>query len=213
MNDSPVEVSGEESHALPRKTGRPNFDLIIAISAIVMSAISLIVAIENGISQHELVAASTWPFLRQILSNGFNEKGDLAIGFSNGGEGPAKIKTFEVFYNGAPVSSGLDLLRKCCGLNANDKEIAKQLPQGFVYSVADNTVLRAGESNPVLQIHRMASAPDIPSRFSNALQDIRFRVCYCSILDECWTTDLKTTSPTSVNTCRTPAHKFDPNGK
>jgi hypothetical protein len=213
MSESPVDVSGDETRASARKTGRPNLDLIIAISAIVMSAISLFVAIENGISQRDLVAASTWPFLREIQSNDYNESHDLAIGFSNGGVGPAKIKSFEVFYKGISVSSGLDLLRKCCGLSVDATTATRQLPGGFNYSIADETVLRPGEDNPVLRIHRAPAAPDIARRFSAALDDVSFRVCYCSILDECWTSDLRSTRTTAVRECPTPARKFDPNGK
>jgi hypothetical protein len=213
MSEPPVEVSGEEARALPRKSGRPNFDLIIAVSAIIMSAISLFVAIENGISQRQLVAASTWPYLREIESNDYNEGRDVAIGLSNGGVGPAKIKSFEVFYKSAPVSSGLDLLRKCCGLNADAATEEKQLPGGFNYSIADETVLRPGEDNPVLRVHRTPAAPDIARRFSAVLEDVSFRVCYCSILDECWSTDLRSTRSTAVRECRAPEHKFDPNGK
>ena len=78
---------------------------------------------------------------------------EVAIGVSNGGVGPAKLKSLEVFYDGVPVTSDLDLLRRCCGLKT--ETMKSQLPQGgIVRSVADETVLRPGEDNAVLQVRR-----------------------------------------------------------
>jgi hypothetical protein len=118
MSEAPVETAVGEVQAKPRRTGFRHFDVITSIAAIFISAVSLYVAVEHGKTERQLVAANVWPFLREIRTNGYGPDNDLVIGFSNAGVGPAKVRSFELFYRGQPVSSGLDLLRKCCGLPA-----------------------------------------------------------------------------------------------
>ena len=212
MSEPPVQVAGSEVQASVRKTGAPKFDLVIAFVAIVLSIVSLVVAFENGRTERDLLAASSWPFLREIVTNQYGDGRDAAIGVSNGGVGPAKLKWLEVSYDQQPATSSFDLLRRCCGLAEDDVSIARQLPHGMVTSVADETVLRPGEENIVLAVHRVPEAPDVPRRFVAALVRIGFRACYCSVLDECWTSDLRSTRTIPVSACESPKHRFDPNG-
>jgi hypothetical protein len=213
MSNPPVETGAGDVTPAPRRTGLRHFDVIVSITAIFISAVSLYVAIEHGKTERDLVAANVWPFPREILSNGYDAQGAIAIGLSNGGVGPAKIRTFELFYRGRPVHSGLDLLRQCCGLGADVAAVKSQLPHGIRYSIADETVLRPGEYNPVLRVERSAMAPDVPDSLANALRDVSFRVCYCSVLDQCWISDLKSTRTLSVKECIAPQHSYDPNGR
>jgi hypothetical protein len=211
MNQPPMHVDGGEAHAHPHATGRPKLDLVIAISAIFISAVSLFVAIEHGKTERDLVAANSWPFLRRILDNSYGGGADVAIGVSNGGVGPAKLKSLEVFFDGAPVTSDLDLLRHCCGLR--NETIKAQLPPGGIYrSVADETVLRPGEDNAVLRISRPKTGSQVAERLSEGLLRVTFRACYCSVLDECWRSDLRSTRTQAVRACPAPDHPFDPLG-
>ena len=212
MSEVPVETAAGDVTPAPRRTGFRHFDVITSIAAIFISAVSLYVAIEHGRTERQLVAANVWPFLREIRSNVYGPEKDLAIGFSNAGVGPAKIRSFEVFYRGQPVSSGVDLLRKCCGLPSDPARIKSALPRGFYYDIVDETVVRPGEEEPAIKVHRVPSAMDIPNRFSAALADIRFRVCYCSELDQCWRSNLQSIRAEPVKECRPPEHPFDPNG-
>ena len=213
MSEVPVEAGAGEVTPKPRRTGRPHFDVIVSLSAIFISAVSLYVAIEHGKTERQLVAANVWPFPREILSNDYGDEHGIAIGFSNAGVGPVKIRSYEVFYRGRPVSSNLDLLRKFCGLPADSACVIKALPHGFYVSLADQTVWRPGEENPVLLVHREVSAPQIPDRFRNALKDLSFRVCYCSVLDQCWISDLRSIRVNPVRECTAPEHPYDPNGR
>ena len=210
----PVETGADDIQAHPRHTGVRWFDLILALSAIFISAVSLAVAIEHGRTERDLVAANSWPFLREIRSNesSTDADSDVEIGLSNGGVGPAKVESFEVLYKGHPVASGLDLLRRCCGLAPGDAAVARQLPQGLRFSIVDHTVVRPGENNVVFRINR-GSAHELPDRLSAALGNVSFHACYCSILDQCWTSTLQDTHTTAVKACPEPKQRFDPNGR
>jgi len=212
MSGPPVHVSTDEVHAHPHKTGHGRLDLIIALSAIFISAVSLVVAVEHGRTERDLVAANSWPFVQQIISNEYGDRKDIAIGVSNDGVGPAKIKSVEVFYNGQPVRSSLDLLHRCCGYDPA-KPFRSQFPDDIETSLVDETALRAGEENPILKVHRSSAAPEIPMRFATSLLKLGFKTCYCSVLDECWTSDMRTTHVTPVAECPMPTHPFQPNGR
>jgi hypothetical protein len=186
----------------------------VALTAIFISAVSLFVAIEHGKTERDLVAANVWPFPRAILSNGYGDRSSIAIGVSNGGVGPAKIRSFEMFYRGQPVSSGLDLLRKCCGLGPTAADVKTALPKGIYSSVVDESVLRPGEDDPVLRVQPSESAPELTERLKRieVLKQVGFRVCYCSVLDQCWISDLRSTRTEPVRECKAPEHPYDPNG-
>lgn len=101
MSNPPLETGAGDVTPAPRRTGLRHLDVIVSITAIFISAVSLYVAIEHGKTERDLVAANVWPFPREILSNGYDAKGTIAIGLSNGGVGPAKIRTFELFLSQA----------------------------------------------------------------------------------------------------------------
>src|SRR5258708_31896769 len=111
MSEPPVRLGPDGPDAHPRKTGQNRLDLALALSAIFISGVSLYVAIEHGKTERDLVAANSWPFVRETLSHVYRPNPSLAFGLSNRGVGPAKVKTFEVFYRGAPVTSGVGLLQ------------------------------------------------------------------------------------------------------
>lgn len=208
MADLPVESTSEEVVAVPRKVGHARFDLILALAAIAMSAISLVVAIQNSLIQRELVAASTWPFVqRNLSSRGADDY--VTIGITNDGVGPAKIRSVEIMVDGKPVRSIPELLRACCGYRF-DVPATQQLPQGFVSSLADNTVLRSGESNEIIRVPRSDTPNGMDQRLGRALPRISFRGCYCSVLGRCWSGDLASVNATPVAACGAPAHPFDP---
>jgi hypothetical protein len=212
MSEPPVIVTPEETHPHPHKTGRPKLDLVIAFSAIFISAVSLVVAIEHGRTERDLVAASTWPFLRAMMDNGYAGGREIAIGVSNGGVGPAKLKSLEIFFDGVPVFSTRDLLRRCCGLARDPATVSRQLPKSFGWALADQSVLRPGEETAVIQVHRTPEDPDIPDRLAASLLRISFRACYCSVFDECWVGDLRSTDAKRVRRCEAPQHPFNPGG-
>jgi hypothetical protein len=214
MSEAPLESGVDGVQPAARRTGIRHFDAIVSLTAIFISAVSLYVAVEHGKTERDLVAANVWPFPREILSNGYDDKDSIAIGVSNGGVGPAKIRSFEVFYRSRPVRSGIDLMRKCCGLGAGKDAVNAAFPHGFESSVVDDTVLRPGENNPVLRVPRSDTAPAVTDRLAAiaTLTQISFRVCYCSVLDQCWIGDLKSTRVQPVRECSAPEHPFDPNG-
>jgi hypothetical protein len=117
MSEPPVNVSADGVHPEPRKSGHRLLDFAIALSAIVISLISLTVAIHHGRVQERLVAANSWPFLFWSTSIDQDERGQrFSIYIANSGVGPALLKGLIVRQAQKPVRGWVELLQECCGV-------------------------------------------------------------------------------------------------
>lgn len=178
-----------------------------AVTAIVVSVASLIVAIQTADSNEKLVAASTWPFL-QLDSSNTDSKGQLRISLSvsNSGVGPAKIETFEVFWEGKAYGDSQSLLAACCDYNA--MVVAGESGASAVgptVGTMSNVVVRAGETRTFFELPREGMDGAVWQRVDRArLSEIKYRACYCSVFDECWISDLTTLHPQEVKSCPVP---------
>jgi hypothetical protein len=188
-------------------------DTLFAAAALFVSAISLWVGIRTEDANEKLVAASTWPFVQVQISNANPDaKLDLQFSVVNTGVGPAKIESFEVFWKGKPYRSASELLHACCGYTS----IKATLPQAkghtpLTTGTVQGVVLRAGE--PEMFIHYPLNTDNLAvwSALDNAREQMTYRICYCSVLDECWLGVLRSElyirgqlHPKQVKTCPVP---------
>jgi hypothetical protein len=194
-----------EAFGQPPRTGRFWLDFLAASAAIFISVVSLVVAIRGERTQRGLLAANAWPFVQLSEDQALEDsKWDI----ENAGVGPAKIMSFEVFYNGQPVDSALDLLRKCCGLPAADPGREPGAIPGFAFGAISNNVLRPGEHIVALQLKKVGTSITLFERFTQEMPQFSFRTCYCSVLDECWTSNLRNLTQNAVRSCPAAAHQF-----
>lgn len=191
MSEPPVNVHTEGVHPEPRKTGHRLVDFSIALSAIVISLISLAVAIHHGRVQERLVAANSWPFL--IWNTGVEQdaRGQrFSIFIANSGVGPAILKGLVVRYQGKPVRGWIELLQECCGV---DRQTMPDPPAlGFFTGGELRGVISSGETRTLISLTRLPQNPQLWERLMAARLELTFEACYCSIVGECWKSDLRT---------------------
>lgn len=215
-----------ESEIAPeaRKTGHGWVDLSAAVCALIISVSSLWVTIRHGHTMERmadanarLVSANSYPLLQQFQSNAVDLRspsytGDLhvaSLNVANGGVGPAKVETLEVFWNDRPVRTALELLQACCA-TSEDASLFSH-PNWLVTSDLQGTMLRAGEvSRLLLMIDRDGESAALAARFVAAYPKVKMRACYCSVFDECWLSNLETLHPQSVASCPKPDVAFAP---
>lgn len=206
MAEPPVEAGVDEIRPHARRTGHQWVDLIVAFSAIAISVISLFIAVDNGRTERKLVAASSWPFLVfDHENNGLVAGSRVAVlKIGNGGVGPARIQSAVVRFNGRIARSRWELLSLCCGATwPTDTE--SEIRSGLISENPIVGVLPAKDSVSFLALRERPGNASVWNAFS-AMGGLAFEVCYCSVLDDCWLTDLKsTTTPTPVRAC--PARK------
>ena len=191
-----------ESHSHAHTTGRPWLDLTLAGSAIFISIVSVIISIHHGHTMEQLVAAnekqvkaSTLPILRFSSGNMQNHERIIHFELRNGGTGPAIIEWLRLKWDGQPALGLRDLLDRCCGAPGSHQTLS------LYVDIASGQTLPAGQSQSVFAVR----AADVPTDLFQRLNlDARFKVeaeaCYCSVLEECWTTDF-TTQPKDVKSC------------
>lgn len=160
--------------------------------AVIVSVVSLWVAIGSEDANRKMVAASSWPFLQIVSGNSDAQNHpDLIFSVTNAGIGPARVKTFEVLWKGKPYRTSFELMHDCCGYelpHAPPQTSEGLLPPGQVSSsrVAHN-VIRAGGEQPFLSYELTAQNVAIWKKFDQVRQsELQYRICYCSVFDECW---------------------------
>ncbi len=197
---------------IPTRRPRHWLEYISAVVAVVISVSSLWVAIGSEQANRQMVAAASWPML-EIGGGNIGDNGEARLTFrvTNSGVGPAKVRTFEVFYKGKAYASSTALMRGCCdktfsGTAAPDRaQIAKW---AFVTGRVAGEVIRAGESIAFINYGLDSTDAAAWHALDSARQhNFTYRVCYCSVFDECWRntiTNKDQLDPVRVDTCPVP---------
>jgi len=204
-------VPETEVHANHHRSGHRWVDLVLAASAMVVSIVSVVIAIRHGHTMERmaeanarLVAANSWPFLQYTTGNvGDDGKPRITLSVINAGVGPARVETLEVFWHGVPVASSRALLAACCGLEPGS---GPTLP--FSESLAAGRILRAGDSVKLLEVQPAAGTAAVWERLDHARMHVKLRACFCSVFEDCWTSPLVGTRATPVASCPVPGVPF-----
>lgn len=125
------------------ETGRPprfKMEFIIAVSVIVVSVMSMVVAIYQTQIMRDQQHTAVWPYIQWMMQTGPN---GFSIVVTNKGVGPAIIKSTSLKLDGKPMQNVDSLLIKIFGkldgLNIDESEINNQViaaGEKFVYSMS-----------------------------------------------------------------------------
>jgi hypothetical protein len=211
-----METPEVHAHHHGHGTGVRWVDLALGGSAMLVSIISLFVAVGHGRvmeklveENHRQVQASTWPFIHLDLTtstpNGAiaDAAPTVALAISNHGNGPARIQSLEVLIDGKPMQSQGALLKACC----------KQPGDGHAFynnSRLDvvGTVLAQHEEQTVFSMAPVNGTARAMNRaLVTALPRVQVKSCYCSVFDECWVASTDA-SPREVKACPTNIDNF-----
>jgi hypothetical protein len=194
----------EHGHGHEHRTGIPWLDAVIAASVVFISLISLVVSIEHGRSMErmvdqnqKLVVASTLPLLSAAWwdLDPVTYKPLERLNLRNDGVGPAIIERFEIRYKGVAQTSDT-ILKACCA-----RDMGKGRYQSFFGNIS-GTVLPARDARNVITIKPLGSDDKLLQGFDKVKEDISFRACYCSVLEECWETNFDQKRPQPVKECK-----------
>jgi hypothetical protein len=203
MAEPPLETGVDDVRAHAPRIGHRWLDMAVAFCAIAVSVISLFIALDNGRTERRMVAASSWPFLvfepdEEGLVQGART---TALRIKNAGVGPARVLSAVVRLDGRPARSRLELLSRCCGMPPTTDPYG-QVALGLLDQNPIVGVLPARDDVIFLALRERPGNARIWNAFHLAAHRLTFDVCYCSVLDECWRTDLKsTTTPAAVKQC------------
>jgi hypothetical protein len=198
-----MNIDPEHHHEI-RKTGHNWLDMAVALSALLISLTSLIVAIVHSQTLErmadanaKLVETNSWPFLAYGTSN---NNGVITLAVENDGVGPAKIESVELRWKKRPYANSVEFLKACCGFVPKSASLENDLMKG--------RVLRAGQTITFLVVPQTAMDQKTVGQLNVARlsSDLTVNVCYCSVFDECWTEDVVRFSlrPRQVDRCSQP---------
>lgn len=184
----------------PARRWREWADPFLALIALVVSGISLWVAIGTEEANRRMVAAASWPLLQADTSD---LDSTITLSVLNGGVGPAKLKTFQLFWNGKAYPGADALLSACCGYRTPPQRPGMNSPARTTLTTGgvSGIVVRAGETHTFLSMPLRADNVDIWRKLDRARRELKFRACYCSVFDECWIGTLKNLEPERIDKC------------
>jgi hypothetical protein len=200
MSEPPVEAQPDGVQSRPARIGQRWLDLSIAGVAIVISLISLAVGFYNAQSQQRMVAATSWPF----LDYGTMQVGNrLTLRISNEGVGPARLKMLIVRYNGRQARGLAQLLQICCGLPSGTGWAELNKIGGVTWESRPTGLYRPGQNIPIVVLDRTPTNAKIWDALARARLHLSFEACYCSVLNDCWKSDLDPLhDPEPANRCK-----------
>jgi hypothetical protein len=172
-----------------RREGLPRWlELTIAITALVTSISSIVIAIQHGHTMEKLVQANSVPYLESGFSTATLEGAQiLSLDLLNRGVGPAHEESLRVTVDKKPVKSFRDLVMASLGPNDGSKAYqAFEESHTLVRNDVPKRFIPAGQDQPVFKVPRTPQN----AQWWDALVKHKPRwsvgFCYCSVFDECW---------------------------
>jgi hypothetical protein len=205
MADPPAQVTPTGIEATPKRTGYSPVDLMLAGAAIMVSCISLFIAVQQSRIMQKTLAASSWPLL-QFSSGNTNDQGQLSIEMSidNQGVGPAIVKRFRILYGGREYQNLYVLLRDCCGYVITDFDPTKMDKGTALTQPVEGKVIKGGDKIGFFQMPLAPSNQSAWRKLDAARFKFAFDACYCSVLGDCWQSDLSSVNQKPVHECPKP---------
>ena len=196
-----------------RKSGHHTLDMVTSICALVVSAISIYMAWDNGNDMSKLVHANSWPALQLGSGNRPDQNAGkmMEFGAINAGVGPARVHSFTYLVDGRPIDNPYVLAgiaSACCkpvldaALGRSKGDLRAALGDSGSQTLAA-TFLAPQKEIVVMRWPRTDENHGIWDDLDQARQARRIttRACYCSFFDECWEVESNKFPPRSVKRC------------
>jgi len=204
-SELPAQVTPSGIDPSPRRTGHNILDLTIAGSAILISCVSLFIATQQSRTMEKTLAASSWPLL-QFASGNTSDTGKPSISMivDNEGVGPAIVRRFRIVYGGKEYDNLYVLMRDCCGYVVTSTDPTKIDAGTALSQPVESKVIKGGDKITFFMMNLAPGNADSWRKLDAARFKMRFDTCYCSVLGECWQSDLRSLDQTKVDQCPMP---------
>ena len=173
-------------------------EVLIATLALLASAAASIATVAQTNVVAKQLSASVWPYLTVSASL---SPDDVELDVVNQGLGPALIRNATLTFDKKRYGRWRDVLRAL----ADDAHVKHSHLQLEIHDFGNGSVVRPGESARII-----GARGKLVNRFvDDTVPRTDLTVCYCSILQQCWTVDEASDEPpASVNDCGHANHKL-----
>jgi hypothetical protein len=157
-------------------------DLAIAICALLVSTLATGATWWQSRVVQQQLSAQVWPYLSIDVTTGPDA---IRIALINYGLGPALIRDAVLTVDGRPQRDlPAGIVRMLGDLPSLRKQAGARRTASFrLSSVGAGTVIRPSEDRMLLDV---SGNPALARRLIAAQARVDLRVCYCSILEQCW---------------------------
>jgi hypothetical protein len=156
-------------------------DLAIAICALLVSTLATGATWWQSRVVQQQLSAQVWPYV-SIDTTTASDSVRLAL--VNYGLGPALVRDAVLTVDGRPQH---DMPAGVVRLLGDLPSLRARTPRGKstfrLSSIGRGSVIRPGEDRTVLEVSGNAA---VAQRFIGAQRRFNLRICYCSILEQCW---------------------------
>jgi hypothetical protein len=164
---------------------RFRFDLLIAVSALLISTIAALASVYQTRVINQQLSATVWPYLS--FDSTFGPR-SVTLSVTNFGLGPALIRAAGIELDGKPVPAWDNVIRAVVQL-AHGMHVHGQIPSS--YSNLDaSVVISPGVTRQLLDMRVAGGDTHAVGMATKALRtvvsEVSLRVCYCSLLGQCW---------------------------
>ncbi len=184
-------------------------ELVIALTALVTSVSSIVIAMHHGEVMEKLVQANSLPFMQGGFSDA-TEQGEeiLSLDLFNRGVGPAYQQSLRLSVDGKTVKSVRDLVAAAIGPELT-AEAARKLDS--LQNRVPKRYIPAGQQQFVFRIRKTPENAVYWDHLQGTQTSWNVEFCYCSVFDECWRVPGKWEQPVKAAACpRDEATEFVP---
>jgi hypothetical protein len=176
---------------------RMNFDLLIALAALVISTIAALASVYQSRIFATQLSATIWPYLS--VGTTYPGDGSVSVSLANDGVGPALIRSARATFDGRPISSWNDLLSSFVQDSKRNHRSARFSATG----IDQATIVRAGDRVTLLKLY----VPHGDRLVTAERKRLRLSFCYCSIQNTCWTIDSELQGQPPADTASCPKNE------
>lgn len=170
-----------------RRDGLPHWlELTIAVTALITSVSSIVIAIQHGHTMEKLVEANSVPY----LEGGFSDVTDsgakvMSLDLLNRGVGPAHEESMRVKVDNRYVRNLQEFMTASLGPEAGGKAYAALTPS-LVANKVPKRFVPAGATQLVFKYPRLPENAQWWDLLQKQQSRWNVEFCYCSVFDECW---------------------------
>jgi hypothetical protein len=174
-------------------------ELGIAITALVTSISSIVIAVHHGQIMEKLVQANSLPYLQGGFSDTTLEGGEvIALDLFNRGIGPAHETSLRVTVDNKYVTSVKEFI--AASLAPDQAADAKQLLRALK-NVVKTRFIPGSLQLLVFRVAKTSENAKLWDALQNAEERWGLEYCYCSVFHECWQVRGQWNEPVAVKQC------------
>lgn len=176
-------------------------EMLVGVSAVVIGICALSVSLYEVNLMREEQRAAVVPLMEighSYFVSSADDRGNdwqLSLHVENVGLGPARVMDFHVMVDGLPQLTWRSAMKTLIG---------RDLPIAITLSTINGRIIPANRSIRMFHLEDGQLATELIAEFSR----LQIEACFCSVFDDCWTTNKSESVPVPVKSCQASETSF-----